>query len=96
MDQLKSDLRAGYPIGDIVYTPAQIGDPLFSSPGWYKYKTDNYGEYATRISNTEFKMLYFRVHFHYMINVITKEVAQVKMKSSYESGCKGFDTPFPM
>ncbi len=94
MEQLKSDLKSGYPIGDVVYTPDQIGDPLFQSPGWYKYKADNYGEYATRVSNTEFKTLYFRVHFHYMINVITKEVTQVKMKSSFESGCKGFSAPF--
>ncbi|MFZ6712021.1 hypothetical protein [Undibacterium sp. TC9W] len=63
-----------------------ISDPNFPDGQWFKYEATSIQSYWTQgdADTTRLKIV-----VHYMFNVATKEVFQMKIKTSYESGCVG-------
>jgi hypothetical protein len=83
--QVVSTIAAtGSPVGDFLSIP--ITDPNFSDGQWFKYQTSQYNSNWSAQTNTTYRS---KMVIHYMFNVATKQVFQVKFKTSYQYGCVG-------
>jgi hypothetical protein len=89
LKETMDSLDQGKPPGDIIMDPIKNGpflDPAFSSPGWLKYNNN----VILRVTDTPNRTVTrYSVHIHYMYNTITKTADQIRIKSTFDSGCKG-------
>lgn len=88
MEAVASQVTAGQaPIGSFV--PVPITDPAY--PGrWLKYQTSTISNSYPSLQNYKIQQ---RIIVHYLYNIDTHAVAQMKLKNSYEYGCVGIKKP---
>jgi len=84
MEQASSLNGSPQPMG--TQLPLTLLDPAYQSPGWAKYSIVQYYRQWDRNSNSTYE---WKTEVHYMYNSNTYQVAQVKMKQSFEYGCTG-------
>lgn len=83
--ETKSYAEAGNPPGVVIMNTFQ--DPLYEGPGWVKIQNDRiYHEWQQGWTYIRV----YRTQIHYMYNVNTKQVAQMKFKNSFAYGCEGY------
>lgn len=73
----------GAPVG--IYVPLTLGDPAYDNGEWEKWETNVILD--TWIKPDTFSMQK-RIRIHYIFNKVTHATSQVKLKNSYQSGCK--------
>jgi hypothetical protein len=82
----------GTPPGVVIMD--SFNDPLFKNdPGWKKFHTETRGH---RINTATGRYTIWRPQIHYMLNIVTGQFTQVKMKNSYELGCVGMNAMEPI
>ena len=59
-----------------------VNDRLYNNGEWVKMQTD-------RIYHIPATSTRYRTTVHYMYNTVTSVVEQIKLKTSFELGCKG-------
>jgi hypothetical protein len=76
-----------YDSGNVVgiQLPIVVTDPNYTGGQWIKVEADTYSE--DHVKGQPPKTFFIRVH--YMYNVTTHQMHQIKFKTSYESGCIG-------
>lgn len=68
--------------------PIVVTDPYYPDGQWIKIQA--LGVIQDRSSNDPNYMMERKINIHYMYNVATHQVHQIKFKNSWESGCVGF------
>lgn len=85
MSEALSYAKAGNPPGSIIMT--SFGDPRYQGSGWVKYEFGRfYSEWRTGMPVA----LEFRTVIHFMYNINTGVVDQMKLKTAFQYGCQGF------
>lgn len=84
MVEAQSQQGSSNPLG--IRLPLTINDPAYPEPGWIKISIPHYESRWDRNTN---QTLEWRTEVHYLYNTNSFNVAQVKMKQSYEYGCAG-------
>lgn len=88
MEEVTMNATYGQPMGTVIID-RPFKDPLYSGDGWVKMAADRY--YSTGTPQSGFTRFY--THVHFMYNKLTWQVSQLKLKTSFEYGCKGFPKP---
>jgi hypothetical protein len=70
-----------------------VGDPIYAGGDWVKYETEVIMRNSSNVPGSV--TIRKQIRIHYFFNHATKQVAQVKLKNSYESGCIGIPTTSP-
>ncbi|WP_178372475.1 hypothetical protein [Massilia sp. CF038] len=78
-------IASGQPIGAWVDVGEMI-DPLYAGGNWEKFETETIQD-TWRQGDAQ--TMQKRIRVHYMFNHVMKQIAQVKLKNSYQSGCVG-------
>lgn len=83
-----ASVSANGPIGTFLNMGA-FNNPQFSDPNWQKWATST----IKKVSSAPWAYrLNFRMEVHYMYNTYTHEIAETKLKNSFEYGCVGIVT----
>ncbi len=85
-DTIARVVGSNEPVGERLELAGGIGDPLYNDGNWEKYEIGT----IKRISSPGEVTMRFEIRIHYMFNQTTNQIAQVKLKNSFESGCIGF------
>lgn len=83
LGELLSGFSIGSTPGTVVMGPDALKDPQYSSGDWVKLE---YGQ-IRRITSGGMVIEEWRVIIHYMLNLRTKEVDQIKFKNTPEQAC---------
>jgi hypothetical protein len=87
--EIANQAVAGNPPGTVIFENPSV--PPWNVGGWKKYGVARITHRWTGGNNYITRWAW---SIHYMYNVNSHEVAELKMKNSYESGCTGVARPY--
>jgi hypothetical protein len=88
MDEIAGSALNGDPQGTVIFDNPTV--PPYNAAGWKKYGVVRISHQWSQQTNM---ITRWRWNVHYMYNIYTHEVSQLKMKNSYETGCIGQKKP---